>query len=206
MFVSDNNKSQNLQNKKGFTTGEVAELCHVTIPTVIKWIDSGELGGFKIPGSKNRRITRDNLLLFMKKYNMPTTMLEKNKLRILVVDDCQEILDIINLLLDKEKYETRLVAKGFEAGIAKEFQPDLIILDILLPDIDGRKVCEYIREMPEMRNVGILAISGYMQSQEELNELFKSGFDDFLKKPFEPEVLLDKVKKLLNKSGRRKKR
>ena len=199
-------KEQMIQNKKGFTTGEVADLCHVTIPTVIKWIDSGELEGFKIPGSKNRRITRESLLAFMKKFKIPTNVLEKKKTRILVVDDEQEILELVDGLLDKEKFETRLVGKGFEAGLAKEFKPDVIILDILLPDIDGRKVCEYIRSMEEMKEVSILGISGYVHDSEELNELFKTGFDDYLTKPFDPNELLEKIKKLLSKSSRRKKR
>lgn len=201
MLFSD--KDQEYQNKKGFTTGEVAEICHVTIPTVIKWIDSGELEGFKIPGSKNRRITRESLLDFMKKYKIPTTVLEKNKIRVLIVDDRVEILDIIDSLLDKDKYETRLVSKGFEAGIAKEFQPDLIILDILLPDIDGRKVCEYIREMPEMSHVAILGMSGYLHSKEELDDLWTKGFDDFILKPFDYQELLEKVKKLILKIERK---
>lgn len=203
MFFSD--KDQEYQSKTGFTTGEVAELCHVTIPTVIKWIDSGELEGYKIPASKNRRITRESLLNFMKKYKIPTTTLERNRVRVLIVDDSTHILDIIDSFLDKDKYETRLVSKGFEAGIAKEFQPDVIILDILLPDIDGRQVCAYIRAMPEMKYVGILGMSGYLHNEGELNELVQKGFDDFITKPFEAEVLLDKVKKLAVKASRRKK-
>ena len=59
-----------MNEKKGFTTGEVASLCHVTIPTVIKWIESGNLEGFKIPHSKNRRVTRESLLKFMKKHEI----------------------------------------------------------------------------------------------------------------------------------------
>ena len=195
-----------MYRKKGFTTGEVAELCHVTIPTVIKWIESGELEGFKIPGSKNRRITRESLLRFMKKYKIPTTALEKPKTRILVVDDEPKMLEVFDALLDKEKYDTRMVSKGFEAGLAKEFKPDLIILDIALPDIDGRKVCKFIRDIPEMQHVIILGISGYVQDPDELAELLKQGFNDYVTKPFDNDALLEKIKKLLSKAARRKKR
>lgn len=189
----------NKRQKKGFTTGEVAELCHVTIPTVIKWMESGELEGFKIPHSKNRRVAREHLLSFMKKYNIPTTELEEKKIKILAVDDEQCILELLKELLVPEKYEVRLVARGFDAGLAKEFRPDLIILDIFLPDIQGDKVCEYIRSMPEMQDVKILAISGYIEN-DELEELLRKGFDDYLKKPFENKVLLQKVENLLNKT------
>ena len=194
-----------MYNKKGFTTGEVAELCHVTIPTVIKWIESGELEGFKIPGSKNRRITRESLLTFMKKYNIPTTALEKSKPRVLVVDDEEEILELFKVLLEAEKFETRLVSRGFQAGLAKEFKPDLIILDILLPDIDGRKVCEYVREMPEMKNVKVLGISGYVKNEEEAADLLKKGFDDYIAKPFNNDDLLLKINQLLSKGKKKKK-
>lgn len=192
--------------KKGFTTGDVAALCHVTIPTVIKWIESRELDGFKIPGSKNRRITRDSLMKFMKKYNIPTTELEKRKPRILVVDDEEEILELFKVLLEESKYEIRLVSRGFDAGLAKEFMPDLIILDIMLPDIDGSKVCEYIRAMPEMKKVKILAISGYVKDQQGFDELIEKGFDDYVRKPFDNDILMENVERLLNKSSRKKKK
>lgn len=197
---------RNLGEKKGFTTGEVAELCHVTIPTVIKWIESGELEGFKIPGSKNRRITRDSLLKFMHKYEIPTTDLEKNKPRILVVDDEQAVLELMKTLLQPDKFELRLVSRGFEAGLAKEFKPDLVFLDIKLPDIDGCQVCEYIRTIPEVQTVKIVAMSAYIKDHQESEALLKKGFDDYLDKPFDSDKLLDKVYHLLNKPTRRKKK
>jgi len=190
-----------MYKKKGFTTGEVAELCHVTIPTVIKWIESEELEGFKIPGSKNRRITRESLLKFMKKYKIPTNNLERGKAKVLFVDSHTDMHKNYATILDQDKYEFRCVTKGFEAGMAKEFLPDLVVLEIALPDIDGIKVCEYIREMPEMDNVSILAIS-----EKEKEELLEKGFDDYILKPFDNDALLDKIKKLLSKTSRRKKK
>lgn len=189
-----------MYKKKGFTTGEVAELCHVTIPTVIKWIDNEELEGFKIPGSKNRRITRENLLKFMKKYKIPTTALEKTKLKILIVDDNAEM---IRDWLDSDKYDTRTVHKGFEAGLAKEFEPDVIVLNLSLPDIPGKKVCEYLRGIPEIQHCSILAV---LQNNEIEDSLLKEGFDDFVRKPLSEDIMLEKIKKLLSKSSRRKRR
>lgn len=189
-----------MQNKKGFTTGEVAELCHVTIPTVIKWIESGELEGFKIPGSKNRRITRENLLKFMKKYNIPTNQLEEGLPRILVVDDEESILELFKAIFDDKEYRLHCVSRGFEAGFAKEFKPDLVILDIMLPDIDGRKVCEFIKNMPELGHVQVLGISGYVKEEKDFSDLLQKGFDDYLVKPFSNEVLLGKVTTLISKA------
>jgi excisionase family DNA binding protein len=187
--------------KKGFTTGEVAELCHVTIPTVIKWIESEELEGFKIPGSKNRRITRKNLLKFMKKHKIPTTALEREKPRILVVENDEETLGTFKKVFDKEKYDIRLVTKGFEAGLAKEFKPDVTILGLDLPDMDGQKVCQYLREMPEMRHSAII---GICKNANVPPDILKTGFDDYVAEPFTMEGLIKKARRLLSKIMRRK--
>ncbi len=179
-------------------------MCHVTIPTVIKWIESGELEGFKIPGSKNRRITRESLLNFMRKFAIPTTELEKGKPRILVVDDDINVLELLKSLFTEDKFELRLVSCGFEAGLAKEFKPDLILLDIMLPDIDGCQVCEYIRGIPEISSVKIMAMSAYLNTDVE--ELLQRGFDDYIAKPLERQLFMDKVDHLLNKTARKKKK
>lgn len=195
-----------MYDKKGFTTGEVADLCHVTIPTVIKWIESGELEGFKIPGSKNRRITRESLLEFMNRYHIPTTPLEEElRLRVLVVDDQIEILELFKALLSDKKFDLRLVSRGFDAGLAKEFKPDLIILDIMLPDLDGRQVCQYVKEMPEMKNVKILGISGYVKNEKETADLLQKGFDDYIAKPFDNSELMKKIFRLINKKKKKRK-
>lgn len=188
-----------MYRKKGFTTGDVAELCHVTIPTVIKWIESEELEGFKIPGSKNRRITRESLLKFMKKYKIPTNALEKTKFKVLIVDTEPEHLDEI---LDKEKYETRIVTRGFEAGLAKEFKPDLVLLNLDLPDIDGLQVYHFLRNIDEIKNCFIIGLT----KEEPEENLLKQGFDDHIKIPFSDESLLEKIRKHLTKTNRRKKK
>lgn len=138
----------------------------------------------------------------MKKYKIPTNNLEKGKPKVLFVDGHVEMHETFSSILDEEKYEIRCVSKGFEAGIAKEFLPDLVVLELSLPDIEGSKVCEYIREIPEMENVSILGIS---EKESKLDELLEKGFDDYLQKPFDSDALADKIKKLLNKTSRRKK-
>ncbi len=186
-----------LEDKKGFTTGQVAEICHVTIPTVIKWIDSGKLKGFRLPGSKSRRVTRDDLVQFMRENNIPLDRLDAEKKRILIVDDDRGILELLRAIFDEEgDWEIRVVERGFDAGLAKEFQPDCILLDIMLPDIDGRKVCSYLRQTPELRDVKIIAVSGYI-SEGGFQDLLDQGFDDFLVKPFSNEELVSKVRRLV---------
>lgn len=184
-----------MDTKRGFTTGQVAELCHVTIPTVIKWIDTGRLNGFKIPGSKSRRVTREHLVEFMAANGIPTDRLQTKK-KLLIVDDDKHILELLKTVFEKSgDYEIRAVGRGFDAGLAKEYQPDVILLDIMLPDIDGRQVCSYIREDPELSSVKIMAVSGYV-SKGDIAELKGKGFDDYLEKPFDNDVLVEKVQSL----------
>ncbi len=128
------------EERKGFTTGQVGKICHVTIPTVIKWIDSGTLKGFRLPDSKSRRVSRGDLIAFMEKNDIPIDRLDEPRKRILIVDDDPAILQLLEAIFQEEgKWEIRIVSRGFDAGLAKEFRPDCILLDIMLPDIDGRK-------------------------------------------------------------------
>ena len=188
-----------LEERKGFTTGQVAKICHVTIPTVIKWIDTGRLKGFRLPDSKSRRVSRPDLLEFMRENEIPIDRLDKPKKRILIVDDDPAILQLLQAIFQEQGgWEIRIVSRGFDAGLAKEFRPDCILLDIMLPDIDGRKVCAYLRESPEMAGVKIIAISGYI-SEGGFQGLLEQGFDDFLVKPFANEDLIEKVGRLVEK-------
>src|SRR5215468_9932293 len=86
-------------DKKIFTTGEAAEICKVSQQTIIRCFDSGRLGGFRVPGSKFRRIPRAELIKFMKANDIPLEILEQGKKRILVVDDDAAILEMFSDLL-----------------------------------------------------------------------------------------------------------
>jgi len=179
-----------------FTTSQVGGICGVSQQTVIKWVDSGELEGYRLPNSRDRRITDTGLLRFMKKHGMPTDALEeKGKTRILVVDDEVTIgLFIKEVFRDHQEIEVRAVERGFDAGIVNNYRPHLIFLDIMLPDIDGRRVCELIRKGSGGREVKIIGISGYASSIDR-NELEKAGFDDFLPKPFDADTIRNVLEK-----------
>ena len=82
--------------------------------------------------------------------------------------------------------------------LTQSFHPDLILLDIRLPDIDGRKVCRSIRENPDFKLTKIMAISGFATASEE-EEMLESGFDAFLEKPFRSDVLLSRVQELVKR-------
>ena len=133
--------------KTVFTTGEAAKICKVSQQTIIRCFDSGQLKGFRVPGSRFRRIPRDQLFMFMRDNGIPTDALESGKRKILIVDDDEELVELITDVLERDgRFEIRTVNNGFDAGMmVKEYRPDLIVLDVMLPDINGKEVCQRVR-------------------------------------------------------------
>ncbi len=180
--------------KSVYTTGEVADICKVSQQTVIRCFDSGKLKGFRVPGSRFRRIPRDSLLTFMKDNSIPLENLDTGKRRILVVDDDEAILEMITELLGRDgRFEVRVARGGYEAGlVTQEFKPEAIVLDYKLPDIDGTRVCRTLRANPQFAEVRIIMISG-VADPDEIAELKTAGADDFLRKPFQIDELINRI-------------
>ena len=184
--------------KSVFTTGEAAEICKVSQQTIIRCFDSGRLKGFRVPGSRFRRIPRDALIAFMKDNGIPPDALDSGKKKILVVDDDPEIVELFVDVLERDgRFEVKTASTGYDAGmITQEFGPDLIILDYMLPDINGNIVCHTIRQKPELEQTKIIIVSGVV-NQDEINDLLKSGADEFVKKPFNIEKLISRIGELM---------
>ena len=181
-----------------FTTGEAAEICNVSQQTIIRCFDSGRLQGFRIPGSKFRRIPRESLIKFMKENDIPLKNLESGKKKILIVDDDQEIVELmVDVLARDGRFEIRTASSGYDAGImTQQFSPDLIILDYMLPDVNGNVVCHTIRSNPEFKDIKIIIVSGVVK-QDEIALLLKSGAEGFIKKPFNIAELIDEIAAIL---------
>ncbi|WP_459554502.1 response regulator [Lacunimicrobium album] len=184
--------------KTVFTTGEAAKICKVSQQTIIRCFDSGQLKGFRVPGSRFRRIPRDVLYKFMKDNQIPTDALESGKRKALIVDDDVELVELMKDVLERDgRFEVRSANNGFDAGMmVREYQPDVLVLDFMLPDINGKEVCTRVRSDSSLDDVKILCISG-MVEQEQIEELKKSGANDFLQKPFDLETLVDRICKLV---------
>jgi excisionase family DNA binding protein len=184
--------------KELFTTGEVADICKISQQTVIRCFDAGKIEGFRVPGSKFRRIPRQNLIKFMKENDIPLDNLESGKKKVLIVDDDAEIIElIVDVLVRDGRFEIKTASSGYEAGIStQQFRPDLILLDYMLPDINGNVVCQTIRKNPEFENIKIIIVSGVVK-REEIDQLLKSGAEDFIKKPFNINELTDKIAAVL---------
>jgi excisionase family DNA binding protein len=180
--------------KELFTTGEAADICRVSQQTIIRCFDSGRLEGFRVPGSRFRRIPRDSLMKFMKGNGIPLDGLESGKKKVLVVDDDAEIVDLLVEVLSRDgRFEVKTAASGYEAGIqTQRFRPDCILLDYMLPDVNGNVVCHTIRRNPEFENIKIIIVSGVIK-QDEIDQLLKSGAQDFIKKPFDITDLINRI-------------
>jgi len=181
-----------------FTTGEAADICKVSQQTIIRCFDAGRLEGFRVPGSKFRRIPRQSLIKFMKENNIPLDKLESGKKKVLIVDDDAEIVElIVDVLVRDGRFETKTASSGYDAGISTEqFRPDLILLDYMLPDVNGNVVCQTIRKNPEFETIKIIIVSGVVK-QDEIDQLLKSGAEDFIRKPFDITELTDKIAAVL---------
>ena len=184
--------------KELLTTGEAAEVCKVSQQTIIRCFDSGRLEGFRIPGSKFRRIPLQSLIKFMKTNNIPLDNLDSGKKKVLVVDDDPEIIELIVDILSRDpRFEIRTASSGYDAGImTQQFRPDLILLDYMLPDVNGNIVCQTIRKNVEFEDIKIIIVSGVVK-QDEIDQLYKSGAEDFIRKPFDIEEFIKKVSSIL---------
>src|SRR4051812_9858208 len=184
----------NTKVKNVLTTGEVAKICNVAPRTVSKWFDSGALHGYRIPGSKDRRIPLNQLIRFMKQHGMPLNGLMTGQTRILIVDDEQDIVEVLEKILEDEaKYEVEVAKGGFAAGItADKFRPHVILIDMHLKDIDGREVAKQVKSNPDLQLTKVIAMSGKM-SDEEFKGLTAGGFDGVLKKPFHVRQVIEAI-------------
>ena len=185
--------------KTVFTTGEAAKICKVSQQTIIRCFDSGQLKGFRVPGSRFRRIPRDQLFAFMKDNGIPTDALESGKRKVLIVDDDEELVELLVDVFERDgRFDIRTANNGFDAGmLVKEFRPDLVVLDVMLPDINGKEVCQRVRSDSNLDEVQIICISGMVEA-DKVSDLKASGANDFLQKPFAVEKLIERACELLD--------
>ncbi|MGV3604969.1 MAG: response regulator [Planctomycetaceae bacterium] len=187
-----------MSTKTVFTTGEAAKICKVSQQTIIRCFDNGTLKGFRVPGSRFRRIPRAELFSFMRDNGIPTDALESGKRKILIVDDDQDLVELMVDAFSRDgRFELKTANNGFDAGmLVKEFRPDLVVLDVMLPDINGKEVCQRVRSDSTLEAVKIICISG-MVEQDKVADLRASGANDFMQKPFTVDKLLDRACDLL---------
>ncbi len=169
------------KGKNVLTTGDVAKICHVAPRTVSKWFDNGQLKGYRIPGSKDRRIPLSELIRFMKVHNMPTSGLAVGKIRILIADSNEEAAsELAETLRSKADYEVQTVHSNFETGaVAQRFAPHVLLISLMADGIDARDVCRGIRANEESQTIKIVVLTNQL-NQSESDALLQKGFDGYV--------------------------
>ncbi len=126
-------------------------------------------------------------------------MKNKDKIKILIADDEVDILEILEYNLLKEGYAIKTVKSGKEAlDAAKEFQPNLIVLDIMMPVMDGIEACRRFREIPEFAKTFILFLTARTEEYSEI-AAFDAGADDFITKPIKPKAFVSRIGAILKR-------
>jgi excisionase family DNA binding protein len=169
------------KGKNVLTTGDVAKICNVAPRTVSKWFDNGQLKGYRIPGSKDRRIPVSELVRFMKVHNMPTAALPVGKIRVLIADSNDETASALaDILRSEGDYEVQTVHSNFGTGaVVQKFAPHVLLVSLLAEGINAMGICKYIRANEDLRTIKVIAIVNQL-SDSESAALLQKGFDGYV--------------------------
>lgn len=181
------------------TPAEVARYCNVSSSAVKRWIKDGSLEAFQTPGG-HYRIPRSSFANFLRRHQIPVAQswIEHGTTRVLIVDDDARIHDMIKEFLEMQadSYSVETAADGYTAlwkvGV---FNPDIVILDLIMPDLDGFEVCRRLKTDLKTKEIYIIALTGYPE-QENLRKIRESGADAVLTKPLRVEELKEEMKRL----------
>lgn len=204
LFQSIQTNPEEPMKKAGLmTAGEVAAHCHVSYQAVKQWVASGKLKAYFTPG-RHRRIRVEDFREFLKKYDMPP--LEEapsSKRRVLIVDDDPVLVQTLVKFFGKiGEYELATAEDGFDAGIQlATFRPDLVLLDLMMPNLDGFTVCRKIKSAPATKDIRVLVITGY-PTDENIQKALECGANDCLAKPFKMGELRKRVEGVFEGHGK----
>jgi excisionase family DNA binding protein len=183
--------------KKVFTTGQVAKICKVAPRTVSKWFDSGRLKGYRIPGSQDRRIPREQLIRFLKEHGMPLGELEEEEWHKVLLIGTEKLFNdrLRELLPEDEDFKYQLANSGFEAGmLAGNFQPDTIIIDLGLGRSEAIQIVARLRA--DETHTATLLVGLASEDEAAPEQLAQYGFNDIFKKPFDIALLGEKIRSI----------
>jgi len=188
-----------MAKKTVFTTGQVAKICKVAPRTVSKWFDTHKLKGYRIPGSQDRRIPRENLIRFLKEHKMPLGELEEEGWhKILIIGAEKLFIDRVKEMLpEDEDFRYVIAQSGFEAGIQAEgFHPDTIIIDLAMGRSEALQIAQNLRRNAAYETTLIIGLAGEDEAAPET--LTQYGFSESFKKPFDVALLTERIQSLVD--------
>ena len=169
------------KGKDVLTTGDVARICHVAPRTVSKWFDNGQLKGYRMPVSNDRRIPVSELIGFIRMHNIPTTTLPVGKIRVLIADSNDKTASALaDVLRSEADYEVQTVRSNFGTGAGvQKFAPHVLLVSLLTEGIDAMSICKCIRTDEDLRTIKIIAIVNQL-SDSQSEALLQKGFDGYV--------------------------
>ena len=183
--------------KDVLTTGEVARACRVAPRTVSKWFDTGKLRGYRIPGSRDRRIPLQQLIAFMRAHGIPLDGLDHGGCRIMILSTSlpEGMVEAVNA---SDRYELRVARNGFEAGmIAQGFHPHVVIVDPSDDPEEAAAVCRLIKAAADLQSAKVLAVTSQPGNGGH-NPLVSEAFDGFLVKPLSAAAVIAAAEEATN--------
>ncbi len=179
------------------TVTEAAKLCKVTRATIWRWIKSGALKAGVTAGG-HYRIFREDLHRFITSKGMTScSRNETRKHKVLIVDDDPSVRELLLMVFMKNGFAVDAASDGFEAGIKTiEFQPDIVILDLYMPKLDGFEVCRQLKNNNSTTNIKVVAISGN-ENQKNREKILSCGADLFFEKSMDIKVIIKEINKLI---------
>ena len=178
-----------LTDEHTLTPAEVAALLHVSPVTVRTWASRGELEAIVTPGG-HRRFSRAAVERFAAARGFAISFPDRGPLRVLVVDDDAMLAGLLDEVLRDAGAVTELAADGFAAGLALlRFKPAVVLLDLMMPGLDGFAVCTRIKADAATRDMRVIAMTGY-PTVENIERICAAGAERCLAKPFDLDALI----------------
>lgn len=180
---------------KNLSTFAIAEMLHVDPGSVANWINQNLLQAFRTPGG-HRRVSQDDLVRFLREHKMPIpTELGVAPTRVLVVDDEPAITQLIAraITIAHKNFEVFEANDGFRAGtLVATLKPDVVILDLRMPGMDGYEVCQLIKSQEATKHTQVIAMTAYPTDENE-KRIKQCGAKVCLSKPLDIKQLLTEI-------------
>ncbi len=178
-----------------FSTYQAAEICNTSFMSVNRWINTGKLKSYRTPGG-HHRIVKDDLIDFMKENSIPILdEIIQKRYKVIIVDDDPNACDLLaqGLRFSQYNIDVTTAHNGFEAGaLISQIVSDVVLLDLMMPGIDGFKVCNYIKTNPQIKNCKVVIITGH-GNDDNVEKAMAVGADRALLKPVNIEKILEEI-------------